>query len=77
MSVLNSGYYREKAQLYLMQIETVRDNLDNVQRVEEPEVFIDLSEKRSDVNALGFVQVGDRIFVFEYSNIPIAIYYTC
>ncbi len=67
LAVLNSGYYREKAKMYLIQIDETRDNLDNVQRIEEPTVFADLSQKRSDVNALGFVEVNDRVFVFEYN----------
>lgn len=67
LTVLNSGYYREKANLYLIQIDDVRDSLDNVQRIEEPELVADLSENRSDVNALGFAVVGDRVFAYEYN----------
>lgn len=67
LSVLNSGYYREKAKLFLVQIETSRDKLDNVQRVEQPKVFIDLTKKKSDINALGFVESKGRTFVYEYN----------
>ena len=67
MTVLNSGYYRDKAILFLNQIEEKRDGIDNVQRVDAPTVLADLSTKRSDVNALGFANVGDRVFVFEYN----------
>lgn len=67
ISVLNSGYYRDKAILKLNQIDELRDKLDNVQRVETPKVLADLSTKRSDVNALGFVEVKDRVFVYEYN----------
>lgn len=66
-SVLDSGYYREKATLYLLQIEDTRDKLDNVIRIENPTVLADLSKKRSDVNALGFAIGGDRVFVYEYN----------
>ncbi len=65
--VLNSQYYRDKAGIYLAQIEETRDKLDNVQRVENPTVLADLTTKRSDVNALGFAIVNDRVFVFEYN----------
>jgi hypothetical protein len=65
--VLNSGYYRDKAILKLNQIDELRDTLDNVERLENPTVLVDLSEKRSDVNALGFAEVGDRVFVYEYN----------
>jgi hypothetical protein len=67
ISVLNSGYYRDKAILKLNQIEALRDTLDNVQRIENPKVFADLSLKRSNVNALGFVELSKRLFVFEYN----------
>ncbi len=67
MNVLNSGYLREKAKTYLVKIDVTRDRLDGVTRVENPKVYADLSEKRSDVNATGFVQVGDKTFVYEYN----------
>lgn len=66
-SVLDSGIYREKATILLVQIEEARDRLDNVQRVETPKVLADLSAKRSDVNALGFALVNDKVFVYEYN----------
>ena len=65
MTVLNSGYYREKAILKLNEIDIVRDKLDNVNRVEAPTVYADLTTKQADVNALGFVEFADRFFVFE------------
>lgn len=67
MTVLNSGYYREKAKLYLMQIENTRDVLDNVKRVVSPKLVADLSKKRSDVNALGLVEVSGKTYVYEYN----------
>ena len=65
--VLNSQYYRDKAGIYLTQIEDTRDKLDNVQRVDNATILADLSSKRSDVNALGFALVNDRVFVYEYN----------
>lgn len=67
LEVLNSGFFREKANLYLVQIEDTRDSMDNVKRVENPTVLADLSAKRSDISALGFVELGDRVFVYEYN----------
>ncbi len=67
ISVLNSGYYRDKAISKLNQIDELRDKLDNVQRVETPKVIADLTTKRADINALGFAEVGDRVFVYEYN----------
>ena len=66
-SVLDSGFYRDKATIYLLQIEETRDKLDNVNRVVNPKVVADLATKRADVNALGFVTEGDRVFVYEYN----------
>ncbi|MCX6735270.1 MAG: hypothetical protein NTZ25_05190 [Candidatus Peregrinibacteria bacterium] len=66
-SVLDSGFYREKATIYLLQIEETRDKLDNVTRVVNPKVVADLATKRADVNALGFVTLADRVFVYEYN----------
>lgn len=68
MTVLNSGYYRDKANLLLIQINETRDKLDNVMRIDNPVIFADLSTKRSDVNALGFANISDdRVFVYEYN----------
>ncbi|MBU1151539.1 hypothetical protein KJ632_01780 [Patescibacteria group bacterium] len=67
LTVLNSGYYREKANIFLIEIESLRDKLDNVQRIESPTVLVDFSEKNSSMNALGFVEVGSRKFVYEHN----------
>lgn len=67
LGVLNSGNYRSKAKGYLVQIETTRDKLDNVQRIDQPKVFLDLAQKRSGINALGFVEVKGKHYVYEYN----------
>ncbi|MBT3704484.1 hypothetical protein HOG17_01755 [Candidatus Peregrinibacteria bacterium] len=67
MEVLSSGHFREKASILLKQIEETRDSLDNVKRIEEPTLLADLTEKRSNISALGFVENNDRLFVFEYN----------
>jgi len=67
VAVMNSGYFREKASLSLSRIDELRDTLDNVQRIEKPNLVVDLSSKRSDVNALGFAVVSGRKFIYEYN----------
>ncbi|MBI4975479.1 hypothetical protein HZC20_02265 [Candidatus Peregrinibacteria bacterium] len=67
MTVLNSGYYRDKAKIFLIQIDVARDRLDNVKKVDKPKLLVDLSQKRADVNALGFSSFSDRVFAFEYN----------
>ncbi len=64
-SVLDSGIYREKATLLLLEIEDARDKLDNVQKIENPVVLTDLSAKKADMNALGFALVDDKVFIYE------------
>ena len=67
LEVLNSGEYREKAGILLKQIEDTKDTLDNVKRISTPALVADLTSKRSNVSALGFVPLNDRLFVFEYN----------
>ena len=67
LEVLNSGQYRDKASILLKQIEDTKDTLDNVKRISTPALLADLTEKRSNISALGFVSMNDRLFVFEYN----------
>ncbi|MBT3864544.1 hypothetical protein HOE67_02720 [Candidatus Peregrinibacteria bacterium] len=66
MSALNTDF-RDKANILLQQIEETRDSLDEVKRIKQPTLVADLTEKRENISALGFTEVGDRIFVFEYN----------
>ncbi len=68
-AVLESGYYRDKAGIFLLQIEEARDVLDNVKRISNPKVVADLFVNRSDVKALGFANLGDRVFVFDSNGL--------
>jgi len=67
LTVYSSGYHKDKSKIFLDKIEDLRDGLDNVKRITSPKVFADLKTKRPDVNAMGFVEVGDRVFVYEYN----------
>jgi hypothetical protein len=69
LEVLNSGYLRGKANEYLTQIETQRDQLDNVYRLETPTVFVDFSTVNPSMNALGMVPLGDDLYVYEYNQL--------
>lgn len=69
MQVLNSGYYRAKANIYLNQIEEVRDRIDNVQRVDTPVVLADLSSSDADISALGFADLDNKLFVFDRDSV--------
>lgn len=66
LSVLNSGYYRDKANSYLVQINQTRDRLDQVNRILADNLYIDLKEKDPSIKALGYVEVdGKRYFYTE------------
>ncbi len=69
LEVLNSGYYRDKANLLLIQIDETRDKLDNVSRVTEPSVLADLAEFDSGINPLGFVTLDDQVFIYTANSV--------
>jgi len=66
MSALDTDF-RDKANILLQQIEETRDSLDNVKRIKQPTLLADLTEKRDNISALGFAEVNDRMFVYEYN----------
>lgn len=68
-SVLDSGIYREKATLLLVEIDEARDRLDNVQRIETPLVSVDLTSANPNISALGFANVGDRTYVYDVDHL--------
>ena len=66
ISVLNSGYFRSKANEELQSIQEGRDKLDGVIHV-LPKVLADLSQKRSNVSALGLIALKGTMYAFEYN----------
>lgn len=67
--VMDSGYFRQKVPLILDDISIARDLLDNVQRIEAPEVFLNLNEKAGLDSAVGIVQVKDQVFVYDQNTV--------
>jgi len=65
--VLNTDM-RAKATEVLARIQEVRDTLDNTKRV-VPEVFLDLSKIKSNINTLGMLQLKDRTYVFDDTSL--------
>lgn len=66
--VLNSGYYRSKANEVLQEAQAAKDLLDNINRVTEPRVYVDLSTKRNNVSALGLIAAGEgHLYAYEYN----------
>lgn len=64
LEVLNSGYYRDKANLLLVQIEESRDKLDNVNRISNAAVLVNLKNKDANINPVGFVEVDSKVYVY-------------
>jgi len=64
MEVHKSGYLRDSANLYLAEIENVRDSLDNVTRVSDLAEYVDLSDRLGSNSAKGFAVLGDRVFIY-------------
>ncbi len=56
LEVLQSGSLRSQSTFMLDQIKAERDRLDNIVRVENPQVVADLSKKRSTIDAIGYFQ---------------------
>jgi hypothetical protein len=67
LEVLNAREFRSKASQILDLINEERELLDNVRKVKNPQVFVDLSEKRANVNNLGLAFLKDRLYAFEYN----------
>lgn len=65
LAVLNSRYLRSKAARLLDEIQKQRGLLDNVKLIENPQVFVDLYSKKSDVKNLGLLFLKDRLFAFD------------
>ena len=69
LEVLNSGYLRGKASEFLTEIELQRDRIDNVRRIENPDVAVDFLPLDPEMNALGIVPMGDSLYVFEHDTL--------
>lgn len=69
LEVLNSGYLRGKANEYLAEIETQRDSLDKVTRIDVPTVFVDFTLTNPAMNALGLIGMGDNLYAYEYDQL--------
>jgi hypothetical protein len=67
LAVLNSNVLRNDAVKMMDEIQKQRDGLDEIKRIAAPTVLADLTAKRPNVNALGLMNLKDRLFAFEYN----------
>lgn len=67
--ILETNYFRADTLLLLDKIQDTRDNINNTDRFEELAPYIDLAAKQDDIKALGFVNLDDNFFVYEYNKL--------
>ena len=65
--ILESKYFRSEALALLDKVQATRDSINNTKRLSEIKPYVDLSGKRAYVEALGFVNLNDNFFVYEYN----------
>jgi len=66
-AILDSKYFRAEALALLDKVQATRDSINNTKRLGEVKPYVDLSTKRENVEALGFVNLDDNFFVYEYN----------
>ena len=67
--ILETNYFRPETLALLDKIQDTRDNINNTDRLEELVPYIDLATKKGDIKALGFVNLDDNFFVYEYNTL--------
>ncbi len=66
-AILDSKYFRSEALALLDRVQSSRDSINNTKRITDIKPFVDLSTKRESVEALGFVNLDDNFFAYEYN----------
>ncbi len=66
-AILDSKYFRSEALALLDRVQSSRDSINNTKRLTDIKPFVDLSAKRESVEALGFVNLDDSFFAYEYN----------
>ncbi len=66
-AILDSKYFRSEALALLDRVQSSRDSINNTKRITDIKPFVDLSTKRESVEALGFVNLDDSFFAYEYN----------
>jgi hypothetical protein len=66
-AILDSKYFRAEALALLDKVQATRDSINNTKRLDEITPYVDLTSKRESVEALGFVNLDDNFFVYEYN----------
>jgi len=67
--ILNSNYFRPETLALLDKVQESRDSINNTSRIKELAPYADLSSKRTDVKALGLLNLDDNFYVYEYNKL--------
>ncbi|MBN2306914.1 hypothetical protein JXD20_02920 [Candidatus Peregrinibacteria bacterium] len=66
-AILDSKYFRAEALALLDKVQATRDSINNTKRITDITPYVNLSTKRENVEATGFVNLDDNFFVYEYN----------
>lgn len=65
--VFNEGHFRIESGEIFEEIERLRDQINNIQRISNPKVLADLKTKRDGINLLGMAELEGKLFAYEYN----------
>ncbi|MBI5411625.1 hypothetical protein HZA43_00430 [Candidatus Peregrinibacteria bacterium] len=68
-TILDTNYFRPEALALLDKVQENRDSINNTKRVKGTVPLVDLSEKKADAAALGFMNLDDHFYAFEYNTL--------
>jgi len=65
--VLATNYFRTEVLALLDKVQGTRDSINNIKRLSSLQPYVDLSQKRETVEALGIMSMDDNLFAYEYN----------
>lgn len=66
-TILETEYFRSEILALLEKVEKTRDSINDTTRLKDLKPYADLSSKRESVEALGLLNLKDKLFAFEYN----------
>jgi len=72
--ILASGYLEGEINGLIEKIQNTRDSINNAKRIGFPDPLVDLSSKRETVEAIGVLELDEKIIAYEYNALyPIVV----
>jgi hypothetical protein len=65
--ILATNYFRVEVLALLDKVQNTRDSINNIKRLSSLQPYVDLSQKRETVEALGLMSMDDNLFAYEYN----------